>query len=148
DRWHRTRRQVEREQRAGPAVSDRLAPTRSARWPAALQRSRPDAEIAFGGKVSWRRPLFSLFQKKSTANTAPAQFFGLANDRFGSWSCENLNAHAGDGIFQRDCASRESNHARTWRLDSDEENFIFGVSLKNAFSHSQGQTRQSQQPPR
>jgi hypothetical protein len=24
---------------------------------------------------------------------------------------------------------------RTWRLDSDEENFIFGVSPKNAFSH-------------
>jgi hypothetical protein len=30
---------------------------------------------------------------------------------------------------------------RTWRLDSDEENFIFGVSPKNAFSHSQGQKR-------
>src|SRR5262245_53700364 len=38
-----------------PAASDRLAPKRSARRPAARQRPRPDAE-KFGGEVSFEPP--------------------------------------------------------------------------------------------
>ena len=36
-----------------PAATDRLAPLQRAAWPAVRQRPRPDAEIAFGGEVSW-----------------------------------------------------------------------------------------------
>src|SRR5262245_44584650 len=38
-----------------PAVTDRLAPSRSATRTEALPRPRPDAEIC-GGEVSWRPP--------------------------------------------------------------------------------------------
>ena len=60
---------------------------------------------------------------------------------------ENLNAHGADGIFQRDCTLRESNHAAHLAVRWRKENFIFGVSLKNAFSHSQGHQRRSRRLP-
>ena len=44
-----------------PAAPDRLAPSRRATRPAARQRPRPDAEIAFGGEVSSSPSLFGGF---------------------------------------------------------------------------------------
>src|SRR5215467_5756498 len=38
---------------ASPVASDKLAPMRRAKRPAARQRRRRDAEIVFGGEVSW-----------------------------------------------------------------------------------------------
>src|SRR5262249_1713652 len=52
------RRLEEIQRRYAPAAPDRLAPSRSAERPATRQRPRSDAEIAFGGEVSWRSLLW------------------------------------------------------------------------------------------
>src|SRR6476659_6512 len=49
----RRRRPAETEQPGGSTATDRLAPMRCATREAA-QRPLPDAEIVFGGEVSWR----------------------------------------------------------------------------------------------
>src|SRR5262249_46121636 len=51
------RRRQESRRRCAPAASDRRAPLRHATEPAALQHPRPNAEIAYGGEVSWPVPL-------------------------------------------------------------------------------------------
>src|SRR5262245_33322307 len=50
--WCRHCRQRESRPTSAPAVTDKFAHSRSATWPAARQRPRPDAEIVFGGEVS------------------------------------------------------------------------------------------------
>jgi len=51
--------------------------------------------------------------EQANMNTEADMVMPAAPDAFGavSWSCENLNAHGADGMFQRDCALKESNHA-------------------------------------
>src|SRR6516162_3778580 len=61
-------RRGERQQSNVPAAPDRLAPTRRGIRSAAQQRSRPDAEIAFGGEVSFLNlPLASHHSITSSA---------------------------------------------------------------------------------
>src|SRR6516164_10747102 len=64
-------RRGERQQSNVPAAPDRLAPTRRGIRSAAQQRSRPDAEIAFGGEVSFLNlPLASHHSITASARTS------------------------------------------------------------------------------
>src|SRR4029450_3409654 len=53
----RMRHPAEMEPRAGSVAPDRFPRRQRARWPEARRRPWPDAEIAFGGEVSFWTPL-------------------------------------------------------------------------------------------
>jgi hypothetical protein len=67
----RPRRGAEGRRSSGPAASDRLAPSRCARGPAARQRPRPDAEIRQGSFI-----LTPLDSHHSITSSARASSFG------------------------------------------------------------------------
>src|SRR6267142_6651751 len=65
-----------------PAAMDRLVPSRSATRPAALQRLLRDAEIVFGGEISWR----SLQKMKWDDDTRASGGPSAEHTEFGVWN--------------------------------------------------------------
>src|SRR5438046_7091144 len=78
------RRQGDIQRCSAPAVSDRLAPTRSAGPPAARQRPRPDAEID-GGEVSWHPPIEVFVTRPARLKTKPGGMEELCLSGLATW---------------------------------------------------------------
>src|SRR5215510_16048197 len=111
-------------QRCAPAASDRLAPARCARPPAARQRRRPDAEIAYGGEVSLPVPPRHAIRLRAAmrisvlrrpkeregatsligTETAPSSIDGRYRERSGPGADVALSAATDPGTDSRDVA--------------------------------------------